>query len=158
ELLASAARADPADPRLVPLAEFCDGLPLALRIAGCRAANQGAGGLEMLLQDLRQEERRLTALEIDDQDAGVRAIFDESYRGLDEAHARLFRLIGLLPGVTVDVASASRLMEAAPSRAYQLLTSLARNQLLMRDARGCYRMHDLTRLFAHECGLRDEVA
>jgi DNA-binding SARP family transcriptional activator len=158
ELLASAARADPADPRLVPLAEFCDGLPLALRIAGCRAANQGAGGLELLLQDLRQEERRLTALEIDDQDAGVRAIFDESYRGLEETHARLFRLIGLLPGVIVDVPSASCLMEASTSRAYQLLTSLARNQLLMRDARGGYRMHDLTRLYAQECALRDEKA
>ncbi|MEV4412053.1 BTAD domain-containing putative transcriptional regulator [Catellatospora sp. NPDC049609] len=135
--------------RLERIADLCDRLPLALRIVGCRLAFDPRHGIDMVLQDLVPEDRRLTALEIDGGDGGIRAILDQSYRDLTPAAAELLRLLAVHPGRTISVASAAALVDRSPGETYSLLTSLARSNLVVRDGTD-YRLHDLVRIHAME--------
>ncbi|BCJ72457.1 SARP family transcriptional regulator [Catellatospora sp. IY07-71] len=135
--------------RLARIADLCDRLPLALRIVGCRLAADPQHGIDLVLQDLVPEDRRLTALEIDGGDAGIRAILDQSYRDLAPAPAELLRLLAVHPGRVISVASAAALCDRSPGETYSLLTSLARSNLVVRDGTD-YRLHDLVRLHALE--------
>lgn len=145
------------DPRLARIAELCDRLPLALRIVGCRLAADPQHGVELVLHDLMPEDRRLTALEIDGRDAGMRAVLDQSYRSLPPTGAELLRLLAVHPGTAISVASAAALADRSPGEAYSLLTALARANLVVRDGSD-YRLHDLVRIYAMERAAAEEPA
>src|SRR5262249_17312993 len=108
------------------LVEACGRLPLALTIVAAQAAARPEVGLAALAADVRNAGGRLAALETGDAATSIRAVFSWSYRNLGEPAARLFRLLGLHPGVDLAPAAAASLLGADVVHAGRALSELAR--------------------------------
>jgi DNA-binding SARP family transcriptional activator/tetratricopeptide (TPR) repeat protein len=133
------------------LAEACCRLPLALRVAAELAAVRPQVPLGDLVTELADQGRRLDLLDAGgDQISSPRAVFSWSYRHLDAAAARMFRLAGLNPSHDFDRYAAAALAGCTPSTADQLLGALARAHLIQLAGTGRYSMHDLLRGYARE--------
>lgn len=129
-------------------AECCGRLPLALRIAGQLAAAHPAwpvARLAGMLADERDRTARAPAA-----DPGLRAVVEVSCRQLAASDARLFRLLGLLPGPDFVVAVAACLAETGLEAAGAMLDRLAQAALVTGDAAGRSALHDLLRLLARQ--------
>jgi tetratricopeptide (TPR) repeat protein len=134
----------------------CGLLPLAVRIAGARLRSRPAWTIATLADQLADERQRLQRLRPGDLD--VRTSFALSYAGIDPAAARAFRLLGLLTGPDFAAGVAAALTGTAVEEAEATLEGLADAQLLETPAAGCYRFHDLLRLFARERDDSEEPA
>ncbi|MFI7700741.1 BTAD domain-containing putative transcriptional regulator [Nonomuraea sp. NPDC049480] len=137
------------------LVRLCDGLPLALRIAGARLTDRPDWTVGALVTRLTDERRRLHELEAGE--LAVRSSLTASWnalngsmRGIDGTAARMLALLGLLhvPDVTVEEAAA--LAGSSPSDAERALERLCDAHLLDAGEPGRYHLHDLVRLFAGE--------
>ncbi|MFJ4679272.1 tetratricopeptide repeat protein [Kitasatospora sp. NPDC088783] len=133
----------------------CAGLPLAICVVGARMAARPQQPLSATAEALLREGDRLTVLRLDGE-AAVRGVLDASYRALEPAAGRLYRLLGLLPvpEFTSEVAGAAA--ELSRAEADALLDTLAGVHLLEEPAAGRYRFHDLVRLHARERGTAEE--
>ncbi|MEV7214345.1 NB-ARC domain-containing protein [Kitasatospora cineracea] len=132
------------------LAELCGGLPIALRIVAARLHSDRLT-LAQLADQLADERQRLGRLTIQGTDAtGVSATLSLAYRDQAEPAARLYRVLGYLPGVSFDsgVVAAAAVLDAGTSA--RLLTDLAGAHLVHRTDDGRYRLHSLVRLHAQE--------
>ena len=129
--------------------ERCARLPLALTIAAARAATRPDFPLAVTAAELRQATTALDPFDGGDLPTGIRAVFSPSYRALSTDVARLFRLLGLHPGLDITVAAAS-LAVIPPERARVLLAELARAHLLTEHSPGRYVLHDLLSAYATE--------
>ncbi len=142
--------------RLGELARLCGRLPLALRIAAERIGDRTA--LEKLIADLDGGQDTLDLLATDDADTGVRAVFSWTYRTLDPAAARLFRLLSVHPGRDFSLAAAAALDESPSARARILMDRLVDCHLVEAAGPDRYRLHDLLRAYAAEVSLaHDDV-
>ncbi len=126
--------------------DLCSRLPLAIRITGGTLRNKPQWRLEDYAGKLALEQQRLVQLRLSDLD--VRATLALSYQDLDATAARLFRLLGLLPGSNFAPAVAAALLESQPAIAKESGECLVNMQLLEPANEGRYRFHDLVRLFA----------
>ncbi|WP_051451936.1 ATP-binding protein [Actinospica robiniae] len=137
---------------LVELARLCARLPLALRIAGERAAARPMMPLETLIGQLREESSLWQVLSAEDETEAdaVRTVFAWSYRALPPAAARAFRLLGLFPGPHVGIECAAALLGETAARAGGLLDVLAGAHLIEQSGPARYQFHDLLRTFAAE--------
>ncbi|ONI84174.1 hypothetical protein ALI144C_15980 [Actinosynnema sp. ALI-1.44] len=140
-------RADDAD-ALAELSRRCAHVPLALRIAAEHVNNRPGASLRDLAEDLA----------VVDDDSAVWTVFSWSYRGLDAATARMFRLVSLHPGTLVCVSAAAALTGETHQRAQALLKSLAGMHLVDQAGRDWYRLHDLLRLYGRECSRAEDSA
>ncbi|NGY63401.1 tetratricopeptide repeat protein [Lentzea sp. NEAU-D13] len=140
------------------LVDQCGRLPLALRVAGERAAAEPDLTLSELVAELADERGRLDLLGSDDEDAStaVRAVFSWSYRSLSPPAARLFRLLGLHPGPDFSAPVAAELADVPLPQAKRLLLTLAGAHLVQANGPGRYRFHDVLRLYAAELAESDE--
>ncbi|MGH8931798.1 MAG: tetratricopeptide repeat protein, partial [Egibacteraceae bacterium] len=138
--------AEPAE--AVMVARHCGLLPLAVRIAGARLRARPSWPIAALARRLADERDRLWQLRAGE--LAVRASFQLSYRNLDAAEARTFRLLGLLEGPDATPEVAAALTEATVSDAEAVLERLVDAQLLETPSVDRYRFHDLLRLFARE--------
>ncbi|GAA1226263.1 transcriptional regulator AfsR [Kitasatospora nipponensis] len=127
---------------------ICAGLPLAIRIAGSRLACQPGWTARMLADRLADESRRLDELHVEDR--AVRAGFAVGYAALAEPVARLFRLLGLVPGPTVSLPAALALAAGSARETEDALWALLAAHLLQPAGPGRYRFHDLIRVYAVE--------
>jgi len=145
------ARVD-ADPgAAATLTEQCCRLPLALRIAAELAAARPHVSLAGLVDELAHQQRRLDLLDVGgDPRTAVRAVFSWSYRHLDSAAARAFRLAGLHPGSYVDPYAVAALTGATLEQSRWVLDVLARAHLIQQTGTERYGMHDLLRAYAGE--------
>ncbi|WP_018349408.1 ATP-binding protein [Longispora albida] len=134
---------------IASLVRLCSGLPLALRIAAERVARLGDLPVAELVAELRGEG-------LDGLDAGggpltdLRAVFSWSHRALPAPAARLFVLLGVVPGQDFDVEAASRAAGVTFAEARSLLSTLARAHLVEGTVPGRYAMHDLLAEYAAE--------
>ncbi|MFE2096313.1 MULTISPECIES: BTAD domain-containing putative transcriptional regulator [unclassified Streptomyces] len=141
------------------LADLCDRLPLALRIAAARLASKPHWTVRHLVTRLGDERRRLD--ELSQGAAQVRASFELSYRYLPDDTARLYRRLGLLDVpdfaawvggalLDVDVLDAERLMEDLVDAQFLEVVGV--------DATGRlrYRLQNLMRLYARERAQAEE--
>ena len=134
----------------VELAELCMRLPLALSVAAARLAARPAWSLGEMVDALAEEQQRLAALTIGD-DMAVRSALDLSYDALDDATARLYRLLGLVPGETFGGDAAAALGGVPRKEARHRLGTLTDANLLTDTAGGRYRFHHaLVRLHARQ--------
>jgi tetratricopeptide (TPR) repeat protein len=148
-LIGARALADPT--ATATLADYCCGLPLALRIAAEYAIARPASPLAELVTELAAGRRRLDVLDARaDQDTAIRAVFSWSYRALTGPTARAFRLIGLHPGRDLDVHAIAALIGDTVAVARLLVGELALAYLIRETAPGRYGMHDLLRAYAAE--------
>jgi DNA-binding SARP family transcriptional activator/tetratricopeptide (TPR) repeat protein len=131
------------------LAERCARLPLALRIAAELARSQPTRDIAGLAGELAGQQDALDLLDIDgDPQTAVRAVFSWSYRRLDPAVARVFRLGGLHPGHDMDDYALAALAGEEPRETRRALQVLLRAHLIDRLPGGRYRPHDLLRAYA----------
>ncbi|MQS16777.1 tetratricopeptide repeat protein [Streptomyces kaniharaensis] len=133
----------------------CGGLPLALRIVAARLAARPVWSLDTLAQCVSDDGRRLRSLA-----AGrlsVRDTFASSYVALrdggdvvEREAARLFRLLGLWPGLVFGVEQAAALVQRSTADAADLLELLVDYHLLQSPQPWRYRFHDLLSEYAAE--------
>ncbi|MEY9932100.1 DNA-binding SARP family transcriptional activator [Catenulispora sp. GP43] len=134
------------------LAELCGHLPLALRIAAEQVSAGPAVKIGDVIDDLEDVRGRLDALQLpDDELSSVRGVLSWSYTRLDAKTARAFRLLGLVPGVSIGPKAAAALLALAPAESADTLRDMVGQHLLGTTA-GTYWMHDLTRIYAEEVG------
>jgi tetratricopeptide (TPR) repeat protein len=140
------------------LAELCDHLPLALRIASEQVIAGPRSRVADLVADLEDVQRRLDALQLpDDELCSVRAVLAWSYARLDAAAPHAFRTLSLSPGVSIVAEGAAALLDLALPEATTVLQRLAA-QHLVETTGSHYWMHDLTRIYAEEVSHSAETA
>jgi DNA-binding SARP family transcriptional activator len=133
------------------LIERCARLPLALRITAELARSQPSRTLADLAAELADQQGALDLLDADgDPYTAVRAVFSWSYRRLDEAVARVFRLLGLHPGHDTDAYAIAAMAGAGLRETRRALTVLLRAHLVDQTVGGRYQAHDLLRAYAAE--------
>ncbi|MGW6935467.1 BTAD domain-containing putative transcriptional regulator [Lentzea sp. NPDC054927] len=131
----------------------CARLPLALAVAGARAATQP----EFPLATLADELADLDAFaDDDDVTADLRSVFSHSCKALSPPGLRLFRLLGLMPGSDISLAGAASLAGLEVSQTSALLAELARANLIDEPEPGRFTCHDLLRDYAAELTLDSE--
>ncbi|MEV0615825.1 BTAD domain-containing putative transcriptional regulator [Nonomuraea sp. NPDC050404] len=147
------------------LISLCEGLPLALRIAGARLASRPGWSVSAMAARLSDERSRLHELAAGD--LAVRSSLSASHtmlergsRPVDRLAARTLSLLGLLhvPEVTAEVTAA--LLGMPVQDAERALERLADAHLLDHATHDRYKLHDLVRLFASELrpdGARDAL-
>ncbi|MEQ4305761.1 tetratricopeptide repeat protein [Plantactinospora sp. B6F1] len=138
------------------LAQFSDGLPLALRIMGEQITARPRASIADLVDELWG--RLLDFPEDDEEDVRLSTVFAWSYNELDPPASRLFRLLGLHPGRNVSPAAAAALVGIEPRQAERLLDALAKRHLVNHDTARRYQLHDLLRRYAAHRAEQDEPA
>lgn len=133
------------------IAESCDRLPLALRIAAARLAAHPHWTAELLADRLARPERRLAELRLGSLDiqTGLRSVVDR----LDPATGAAFRVLAAAGLSRLTAGDAAALLDTGTDAAEELLERLVDAQLLEAwsidgDARLCYRFMPLVQLFA----------
>jgi len=141
------------------IAALCGHLPLALRIAAANLVARSATSVREFAAELRQG-NLLARLAIDgDDEAAVRGAFELSYTTLPAPTARLFRLLGLVPGPDFDVDAAAALGNVPVGEAAHLLDQLTAANLVGSSAGARFQFHDLVRLYAIDrCHLEEDEA
>ncbi|MET3987154.1 BTAD domain-containing putative transcriptional regulator [Streptomyces sp. PvR034] len=130
------------------LAELCDGLPLALRVAAARLADQPYLTLTAMAEELSDTTRRLALL--DAEDTGVRAALHLSVSRLPAGAAHQLAHLGRHPGTHIDREVAAALAGTGVEEAEAALDQLAAAHLLTYGAPGRWVLHDLVRLYARD--------
>ncbi|MET9544845.1 BTAD domain-containing putative transcriptional regulator [Streptomyces sp. NPDC006627] len=130
------------------LAELCGGLPLALRVAAARLADQPESPLSAMCAELSDESRRLSLLDVED--TGVGAALRLTVRRLPADAARQFAHLGRHPGVYVDRYAAAALADTDPATAEAALDKLTAAHLVVRAGPDRWTLHDLVRLYARD--------
>ncbi|WP_454340130.1 helix-turn-helix domain-containing protein [Streptomyces pseudovenezuelae] len=110
---------------------LCGRLPLALRLAAARLRHRPGWTVGILVERMAEG-----ASEFD-------TAFAMSVRQLDRPKARLFRLLGLLPGSSFDEYVAAALADVPLRSARAMLEDLLDAHLVQQPAAGRYRLHDL---------------
>ncbi|MEV6964178.1 tetratricopeptide repeat protein [Hamadaea sp. NPDC051192] len=137
-------------PDSTELVDLCGGLPLALCIAGERAAN-GHDPIADVIAGLRDETRRLDLLSPEgDPQFAIRTVIEWSYRDLDPGARELFQVLSLHPGESWPVEAAAALAGVPVGEAASRLDLLARRHLVEHTGPQRYRLHDLVHAFAAE--------
>jgi tetratricopeptide (TPR) repeat protein len=150
-------RADDDPDATVTLATQCCRLPLALRVAAELATASPHVCLADLTAELADLQHRLDALETGGDDhTAVRSVLTWSYRHLDQDAARLFRLLGLHPGLDLGLHAAAALAATSPASARRMLDALARAHLIQSAGPGRHGLHDLLRAHARERGWAED--
>ncbi|MFB9890174.1 AfsR/SARP family transcriptional regulator [Planobispora takensis] len=122
---------------------LCGQLPLAIRIAAARLRDRKGWTVAHLVERLRDQQHRMKFLVAGDRSV-MRALV-VSYRYLNEAQRRMFRLLSLHPGNDFDAYAAAALAGCGLEEAERDLEVLFENHLLLQRVPGRYEFHDLVR-------------
>ncbi|MEU8567237.1 NB-ARC domain-containing protein [Streptomyces pathocidini] len=136
----------PAAERLV---ELCGGLPVALHLVAARLRTCRRLTLTGLAGELADATRRLGRMSVG-RERSMSAVLGLAYHDLPEEAARLYRLLGWVPGRTFDAGTAAAAAGTDSDAAQDLLDTLEAASLLDATEDGRYRFHDLVRLHARE--------
>ncbi|MEV2221338.1 tetratricopeptide repeat protein [Nocardia vinacea] len=130
------------------IVRLCGFLPLAIVILAGRLAHHPAWTITGLAADFTAATNRLA--ELGTEQRAVRAAFEMSYKHLPPQRARMFRHLGLHPGLDIDSCAAAALADLPVAVARDELDALYADHLLDETRPGRYQLHDLLRNFAHE--------
>ncbi|MFG2470512.1 tetratricopeptide repeat protein [Streptomyces canus] len=125
---------------------LCGRLPLALRLAAARLRHRPGWTVGILVERMAEG-----ASDFD-------TAFAMSVRQLDRAKARLFRLLGLLPGSSFDEHVAAALADVPLRSAREMLEDLLDAHLVQQPAAGRYRLHDLVHQHARHATMEQDSA
>jgi tetratricopeptide (TPR) repeat protein len=137
------------DPHSVDeLIRICAGLPMALSIVRSQAVIQSEWPLSEVVAFYRDAPAPVEAMTSAEESADLRRIFWSEYRSFSPEVRAAFHLLGLCPGVEVDLAGMASMLRRPPAEAADLLHTLVARSLLEQPARDRFRMHDLVWSFA----------
>ncbi|MFJ9927930.1 AfsR/SARP family transcriptional regulator [Streptomyces misionensis] len=140
------------------LAERCGRLPLALSIAAARAGTLPGLPIGTLVEELRDERHRLTALATgDSEDTDLTSVFGWSYDALSPGAARLFRLLAAHPGPEFTLPAAAAASGLTPVDTRARLAELVDAHLVRPGTAGRFLLHDLLRAYARARLATDET-
>ncbi|MFC8194304.1 ATP-binding protein [Streptomyces sp. NPDC057298] len=125
---------------------LCGHLPLALRLAAARLRHRPGWTVGVLVERMAEG-----ASEFD-------TAFAMSVRQLDRAGARLFRMLGLLPGESFDEYVVAALADVPLRSAQALLEDLLDAHLVEQPTAGRYRLHDLVHQHARRASAEQDPA
>ncbi|KQX46366.1 SARP family transcriptional regulator [Streptomyces sp. Root66D1] len=140
-----ARRSDQEPDAIRRLARLCDGLPLALRLAGSRLQNRATWTVDHLVGRMTGEER---LGELNAGDRSVETAFQMSYEHLAPAQRRTFRVLGVTPTVEFDALTPAAMLGLPGAETEVLLEELVDTSLVQEPRPGRYRLHDLVRAHA----------
>ncbi|MGW7819441.1 ATP-binding protein [Streptomyces puniciscabiei] len=129
---------------------LCGHLPLALRLAGARLRHRPGWTVGVLAERMAQGAGEF--------DAAFSAAFAMSVRQLNRAQARLFRLLGLLPGESFDEYVVAALADVPLHGARAMLEDLLDAHLVQQPTVGRYRLHDLVHQHARRAAAEQDAA
>ncbi len=137
---------------LAEVARLCDGLPLALRIAGIQITDDPGRPVADFAERLRMGDP-LSRLAIPgDPHAAVANAFRLSYLRLEPAAQRTFRALGAVPGADVAVSTVAALIASAAEASMDQLVAA---HLAHRAGPERYALHDLVRSYATSLARED---
>ncbi|MFF8430689.1 BTAD domain-containing putative transcriptional regulator [Streptomyces sp. NPDC016566] len=128
------------------LAELCDCMPLALRIAAARLAARPQWTIGALVDELEDERLRLGMLQTIG-DSGVIAALASTRGQLTPEAGRLLALLAVHPGGEIDGPAAAALLGCEEAAARKALDVLAAYHLVSEARPGRFSRHDLVRLY-----------
>jgi tetratricopeptide (TPR) repeat protein len=128
------------------LAQQCDFLPMALRIAGVKLASRGTWKIADLVRRWSDERRRLDELRVGD--LAVRSSLQGSYERLESVAATIFRRLALLEATDYTVDVAAILSDISREEAGRYIEQLVDAQLLELSGHDRFRFQNLVRIFA----------
>ena len=132
------------------IVERCAGLPLALALVASRATSHAGFPLAALADELRRTAGSLDAFADPEPATDIRAVFACSYRTLSPAAARLFRLLGLHPGMDISADAAASLAGLPAAEIRVALAELAHAHMVTEHVPDRFILHDLLRVYAAE--------
>lgn len=141
-------RADAEADAVGRLADLCGHLPLALRIAAANLAKRPQQTVAGHVAQMESDDRLAMLAVAGDPDSAVSAVFDLSYRQLDPALRRVFRLLGPIPGGDFSVDAVAAMTELSAAQAAAALERLVDSCLVIEHSPGRYAMHDLLKAYA----------
>ncbi|GAA1991288.1 AfsR/SARP family transcriptional regulator [Catenulispora subtropica] len=133
------------------LAELCDHLPLALRIASARLRNRPRWSLDHMVGRLDDQSGRLAELSASER--SVEATLRSSYDAMDDWSRAALRMLAHHPGGSVDAYATAGLLDCPLPKAEQTLEHLLDTRFLQDLGVGLYGFHDLVKAFGR--GLSD---
>jgi DNA-binding SARP family transcriptional activator/tetratricopeptide (TPR) repeat protein len=130
------------------VARRCGHLPLAIRLAAARLAHRP----HWLVRDLadRLSDARHLLSEFAAEDRTVADAVALSYTPLPDDQQRVFRLLGLHPGDSLEAYATAALAGLRVDEARRTLEDLVDRNLLLQPEPGRYRFHDLVREYARQ--------
>ncbi len=135
------------------LADLAGYLPLAISLLARVYERHPSWTLTNLVSETKASLLTLAA-----EKSSVAAAFDVSYRYLDCGERRLFRLLGLHPGTTIDTYAAAALGGICLREAGAYLDALHGEGLLTEAGYRRYGMHDLIRRYAQDLAADESAA
>lgn len=126
-------------------------LPLALQLAAGNLALYQGDRLADAVRELGEASAGGTGF-----DHMVRGAVDLSYRSLDDAVRRAFRLLSLVQGLDVDPRTSAALWDVDVAEAEVLLEALHRSSLVEPAVTGHYRLHPLLQEYARDRATEEE--
>ena len=139
--LAGRAGLRPDDPAVGAITRLCGYLPLAVGMVARQLHHHPAWSVAGRAADLAAAVDRLELMVTEN--LSVAAAFDLSYEDLAPDQQRLFRRLGLHPGIDIDAYAAAALDGTGLAAADRRLEALYDQYLLTEPTRGRYRLHDL---------------
>lgn len=136
--------------------DSCAGLPLALCIVAARAELRPDLPLARIAKDLAGQRSLDGFTGMADPAADIRVSFSWSYRRLDDAASRAFRLAGLRPGLDLEPHAVAALTGMTPELAGRTLDTLARASLIQVAGQDRYTMNNLLRAYAREQAIQHQ--
>jgi DNA-binding SARP family transcriptional activator/Tfp pilus assembly protein PilF len=133
---------------------LCEYLPLAIQLAASRLLQEDSLSVTDLALELSNAQH--TARPADAVHLGMATAFDLSYRGLTTTQQRSFRRAGMHPGPDITPHAAVALDDAGLTDEKDSIAALSAHHLLEPIGAGRYRFHDLLRVYAISCSLRDD--
>lgn len=131
------------------LAGLCDGLPLALQLAGEHVAARPDTPLRDLVEYLRDQRRMLDAGSHGDGDT-VRALFDLSADSLPADADRMYQLLGIHPSNIISTPAAAAMAGLSCRRTELVLDTLLGAHLVSQPLIDSYQTHDLLHMHADD--------
>lgn len=151
--------AGPASPdeqhAVADVVRLCGYLPLAIRLAASKLLHKDSLSITELAQELASTQR--SARSIDTVHSAVATAFESSYSGLTADQQRAFRRAGMHPGADITLHAAAALDGTGLADEKVNIAALCAHHLLEPGEAGRYRFHDLLRIYAISCGLRDDL-
>ncbi|MFI1394464.1 tetratricopeptide repeat protein [Streptomyces sp. NPDC020681] len=129
---------------------LCGHLPLALRLAAARLRHRPGWTVGILVERMAEGASEF--------DAEFSAAFAMSVRQLNRSQARLFRMLGLLPGEFFDEYVVAALADMPLRSARAMLEDLLDAHLVQQPTGSHYRLHDLVHQHARRAAAEQDSA
>jgi DNA-binding SARP family transcriptional activator len=135
------------EPAAARVVRWCGGWPLVTRLAGTLLAARPWQSMASFANELDD----LADLVLEDDPRSVRAALAGAYQALSPAAAHLFGRIGLSHS-SLSVRYPAKAADPSVPQVRRLLDELVAAHLLVEVGHGRYRLHDVVRRFARQCG------